>query len=349
MIKYLGSKRELIPALSAIADFLAPETALDMFTGTTRVAQTFKKMGIATAANDIATYSKVLSDCYIVTDRREIDQKILGEILADLEATPGEEGYFTETFCQKARFFQAKNGVRIEAIRNRIEKEFRDDPLYPILLTALLEGADRVDSTVGLQMAFLKNWAKRSHNDLELRAPVLLDGTGKTYHKDANELVAEIPEYDLVYLDPPYNQHRYFTNYHIWETLMRWDQPETYGVAQKRIDSRSEETKSSYNFKREMPKVFFELLAKISAKNLVISYNNESWLQVEEIESALRERYPQVEILEFDYRRYVGAKIGIHNSVGKKVGTVSHLRNKEYVFVASADKELAALGEVFSL
>ena len=52
---------------------------------------------------------------------------------------------------------------------------------------------------------------------------------------------------DLMYLDPPYNQHRYFTNYHIWETLVRWDAPEHYGIACKRIDSRDDATKSVFN------------------------------------------------------------------------------------------------------
>ena len=61
---------------------------------------------------------------------------------------------------------------------------------------------------------------------------------------DAIALAPELDGVDCAYLDPPYNQHSYFANYHVWETLMRWDAPETYGVACKRIDCRS--TKSAF-------------------------------------------------------------------------------------------------------
>lgn len=198
MIKYLGSKRTLVPALAQVADLSGARTALDAFTGTTRVAQAFKALGIDTTANDVASYSRVLADCYIATDKRQINDRELRALLCDLQATPGEPGYFTETFCEKSRFFQPKNGARIDAIRNRIEAEFATDPRYPILLTSLMEAADRVDSTTGLQMAYLKQWAPRAYNDLELRMPELLEGTGTTYQRDTNALIADpaTPRFD---------------------------------------------------------------------------------------------------------------------------------------------------------
>lgn len=74
-------------------------------------------------------------------------------------------------------------------------------------------------------------------------------------------LVDELGRTDLMYLDPPYNQHRYFANYHIWETLVRWDDPAAYGVARKRSDCREEATKSVFNRKREMPRAFARILS----------------------------------------------------------------------------------------
>lgn len=335
MIKYLGSKRTLVPALSQVAALSEPETALDMFTGTTRVAQAFKSLGIKTTANDIASYSRVLSDCYIATDKREVDENYLTELLRDLQETPGKPGYFTETFCEKSRFFQPKNGAKIDAIRERIETEFAADKLYPILLTSLLEAADRVDSTTGLQMAYLKKWAPRAYNDLELRVPTLLEGPGQTLQCDANDLAAnpDTPHYGLVYLDPPYNQHRYFTNYHIWETLVRWDKPEAYGVAQKRLDAKDDCTHSAYNRKREMPQALQKLITEVRTDTLVLSYNNESWIDFETLFAAVAAEFADCVALAFDFKRYVGAQIGIHNPDGLKVGKVTHLRNLEYIFV----------------
>lgn len=350
MIKYLGSKRTLIPVLGAMAASIETKTAVDLFTGTTRVAREFKRLGMEVTCNDIATYSEIFGQCYISTDSREVDLTELEETLKYLEGLPGKPGYFTETFCEQARFFQPKNGARIDAIRDELENQFRGSPLYPILLTSLILAADRVDSTTGLQMAYLKSWAPRAHNDLELRIPDLLPGAGRTLRSDASEAAAQLPRTDLMYLDPPYNQHRYFTNYHIWETLVRWDRPEAYGVAQKRVDARDEANKSVFNKKRHMRPAFEKLLTKVNAQVVFVSYNDESWISPDDMDLALRKAgFPTVERVGFDFPRYVGAKIGIYNPRGERVGKVSHVRNKEYVFVGGpAAKVEAAIEEAMS-
>ena len=344
MIKYLGSKRTLVPVLGAMATAVEASTAVDLFTGTTRVAQEFKRRGLIVTASDIATYSEVLSNCYIATDAATVDLDEVREVLALLSALPGRPGYVTRTFCEESRFFQPKNGARVDAIRDVLESDFRDSPLFPILLTSLMLAADRVDSTAGLQMAYLKDWAPRAHRDLELRVPDLLPGAGLTVRGDAREVVAALPPTELMYLDPPYNQHRYFTNYHVWETLVRWDRPEPYGVARKRIDSRDDAMKSVFNRKRQMPAAFGELLGAARAETVIVSYNDESWITPEQMMRALRDGgHDEVRLLAFDAKRYVGAQIGIHNPAGAKVGEVSHLRNTEYVFVAGdADRVEAA-------
>jgi adenine-specific DNA-methyltransferase len=345
VIKYLGSKRSLVPVLGDIAERVGARTAVDLFTGTTRVAQEFKRRGLLVTAADVATYSQVLSDCYIATDATAVDPQELDNELKRLAALPGRPGWFTRTYCEEARFFQPKNGARVDAIRDVLEAEHRGTPLFPVLLTSLMLAADRVDSTTGLQMAYLKEWAPRSHQDLELRAPDLLPGPGSTLAGDATETVDALPRADLIYLDPPYNQHRYFTNYHIWETLVRWDRPEVYGVARKRVDARDASTKSVFNNKRLMPAALTDLLRRVRAEVVVVSYNDESWVTPEQITQALREGgHEDVQVLAFDSKRYVGAQIGIFNPSGRKVGQVSRLRNTEYVFVAGpAEKVRAAV------
>ena len=225
MIKYLGSKRRLVPVLGALQAASGATSALDLFTGTTRVAQEWKRRGVHVWAVDLARYAEILGRCYIETDADAIDTVELDDALSHLQHLPGEDGYVTATFSQAARYFQVHNGRRIDAIRSEIDKHFADHRLAPILLTSLLEAADRVDSTTGLQMAYLKQWSPRSHQDLVLRRPVLLAGGGRCLRDDATSAVATLPEVDLAYLDPPYNQHRYFTNYHVWETLVAWDAP----------------------------------------------------------------------------------------------------------------------------
>ena len=137
MIKYLGSKRRLAPVLADLAVAAGASTAVDLFTGTTRVAQAWKQQGITVTASDLADYSLVLAQCFIATDSAQIDHDELRRILAQLDRVPGRDGYVTETFCRQSRFFQEHNGRRIDAIRDAIE-DYRGTAWYPILLTSLL-------------------------------------------------------------------------------------------------------------------------------------------------------------------------------------------------------------------
>jgi adenine-specific DNA-methyltransferase len=346
VIKYIGSKRRLVPVLGDMLGSSGAETVLDLFTGTTRVAQEFKRRGAHVTTVDTARYSEIFSQCHIQTDASLVNKDDLREALQYLNSLPGKPGYFTDTFCIKSRYFQPFNGERVDAIRDCIEAEFKNSDLFPILLTSLIDAADRVDSTTGLQMAYVKTWAPRSFNALELRQPELFVGPGKAIRGDATQAVKSLGEFDLAYLDPPYNQHRYFTNYHIWETLVAWDAPEHYGVACKRIDSRDAETKSVFNRKREMPIALRELIQSVQARVVVLSYNDESWATRDElIEWCSCHGY--VEFLAFDSKRYVGAQIGIYNPSGEKVGEVARLRNLEYVVIAGPEDEVKKIASPY--
>jgi len=337
MIKYLGSKRRLVPALAVLADASGAGTALDLFCGTTRVSQAFKARGIRTTAVDSARFAHVLARCYVATDP-DADPEFTAALAAavdELNALPGRAGYVTQTFCVEARFFRPENGTRIDAVRDAIEERYAGTPLWPVLLTSLLEAADRVDSTTGLQMAYLKQWAPRAARPLTLRVPDLLTGPGRALQGDARALAGspELGHVDLAYLDPPYNQHRYDANYHVWETLVAWDAPDHYGIACKRAELRDPVTRSAFNGRRTMPLALADVVSRLDADVLALSYNNESWLSFAELHELFSAR-GHVEVLAFDSARYVGARIGIHDPAGRKVGRVSHVRNTEYVVLA---------------
>ena len=310
-------------------------TVLDLFAGTTRVAQGLKTAGFVVTANDLASYSEVLARAYIATDASRIGHATLAERLAHLDALPGVRGYVTRTFCEEARYFQPVNGARIDAIRAGIDAIATSPTERAILLTALLEAADRVDSTTGLQMAYLKQWAARSHRPLALRMPVLIAGTGEVRREDARSCVQRAEEFDVAYLDPPYNQHSYYSNYHIWETLVRGDAPGTYGVARKREDCRT--TKSPFNQRPHAWAALREVVLGVRARHLVLSFSNEGFFTDVAIRALLAERFEEVAVVPVDSPRYVGARIGIHNPKGERVGRVSHVRNTELLFLAGPD------------
>ena len=342
MIKYLGSKRRLVPVLARICEASRAGTALDLFTGTTRVAQAFKAQGVHVTAVDSARYAHAFARTYVETDAAAVHAGSLQKAVDHLNALPGTDGYVTETFSRQARFFQRHNANRIDAARDALESQYAGSPLFPILLTSLIEAADRVDSTTGVQMAYVKQWAARSYNAMELRVPELLAGPGRAIHGDAASLTlgrrpgiagASLGSFDLVYLDPPYNQHRYFTNYHVWETLVAWDAPEAYGVARKRVDARDPSTHSVFNSKRTMPAALASVVRSLDCELLVLSYNDESWLSLEELEAICGVR-GSVATVAFDSARYVGARIGIFDPSGRKVGRVGHLSNRELLVIA---------------
>ncbi len=338
MIKYIGSKRRLVPVLARICEASGARSALDLFTGTTRVAQAFKAQGVHLTAVDSARYAYAFARTYIEADAATTDSGALTAAITHLNSLPGREGYVTEMFSRQARFFQAHNAMRIDAARDAIDSEYAGSPLFPLLLTSLIEAADRVDSTTGVQMAYVKEWAPRSYNPLELRVPELLAGGGRAIRGDAVELVhgSSLGHVDLAYLDPPYNQHRYFTNYHVWETLVAWDAPESYGVARKRVDCA-----------RPVDEIRLQLEADdarrarlggrrrwtaICWSSPTTTSPGSSWRSSRSMCGAGGRR--DVATLAFDSTRYVGARIGIFDPSGRKVGRVSHLSNQELLVIA---------------
>jgi adenine-specific DNA-methyltransferase len=333
MIKYIGSKRLLVDRIAALIGLLpGVRSVLDLFSGTARVGHALKQRGYSVTANDHTSYAYRLALCYVQADRGLWHEQAQA-LLAELGRLPPKPGYFTETFCVASRYFQPRNGARIDAMRDAIAQMALPLELEAILLVSLMEAADRVDSTVGLQMAYLKSWAARASNTLELRMPALLDGTGTALCLDALEC-ARLGEHDVVYLDPPYNQHKYMNNYHVWETLVRWDKPEVYGVACKRVDCR--DYASPFNSKRRIGAALAAVVETLRARYLLVSFNDEGYLSEHELRELLAAR-GTVQVLSLPFKRYVGAQIGIYNPSGVKTGKVSHLRNRELLFLVDCE------------
>ena len=323
MIKYLGSKRTLLSEIMSTVQSLTPAgTVLDLFSGTSRVSQALRSRGYQVFAND--------HNAYVEGDMARHGAHAQ-TLIAELNRLPGEPGYFTNTFCERSRFFQPRNGARVDAIREEIARKGLDPVLEAVLLTSLLEAADRVDSTVGVQMAYLKQWSPRSFNSLVLLMPDLPKGVRAGRATQLDAYAAAPIEADVAYLDPPYNQHKYLGNYHIWESLVLWDKPEVYGIACKRVDCRTR--KSEFNSKLASRAALVAVIDRIVAPHIIVSFNDEGFITREEMLGILRPL--DVRILEFPRKRYIGAKIGVYSPQGEKVGEAGRTDNIEYLFVAT--------------
>jgi adenine-specific DNA-methyltransferase len=337
MLKYIGSKRALAGWIGDAIDALpGVRTVCDLFSGSSRVGRELKRRGYAVHSNDALSFASVLARGLVQADDGRTAARAR-RLVAELARTPPAPGWFTRDYCERARYFRPENGARIEAVRARIAELALGPELEAVCLTALLLAADRVDSTVGVQMAYLKRWAPRAHPDLALEAPPLLPrarhGKARVTCRDALALAPRVRT-DCAYLDPPYNQHSYLGNYHVWETLVRWDAPATYGVANKRVDCR--ERKSPFNRKREAALALERLVARLDVSYLVVSFSDEGFLSRADLERILGPR-GELAVLTRPHERYVGARIGIHDPRGRRVGEPGHRSNTEQLFVVARE------------
>jgi adenine-specific DNA-methyltransferase len=307
------------------------------------VGHALKRAGFRVLANDYTAYAHALATCYVQADVEDWRHEATS-LISELQDTPPVAGYVTRVFCEESRFFTPENGAKIDAIRAEIARRQLPPELEAIALVSLMEAADRVDSTTGVQMAYLKKWAPRAANPLTLRLPAILPratgGKGEAHMLDATE-AATLLSGEIAYLDPPYNQHSYLGNYHIWETLVRWDAPPAYGVARKREDTR--ERASVFNSKPGHAGAMKRVIDAVDAQVLIVSFSNEGYLQRDDLVEMLAGR-GEVLVLEHDFKRYVGAQIGVFNPQGERVGEVSHLRNTEFIFVVGSVDVLARIG-----
>ena len=126
MIKYLGSKRALAGAIAAGASELGVRSAADLFAGTTRVGQALRTAGIEVLSNDTAAYSEAFGQAYVAAGAN-VDRARIRRLLRHLHALPPVDGYVTETFCRRSRYFMPENGMRIDAVRDEIGNAIGDE------------------------------------------------------------------------------------------------------------------------------------------------------------------------------------------------------------------------------
>lgn len=219
----------------------------------------------------------------------------LRRVLAYLENLPPVAGPFFETYCEGGsagrNYFSRENGQRCEAIRNQIETwrvaGWLTDPEYHLLVACVIETMDHLANTASVYGAYLKQVKKTARQPLVLRLPrlILSPGPHRASQDDGNALIAALASearHDVLYLDPPYNHRQYHANYHMLETIARWD----LGAFEPRGKTGlrpAEPQRSRFCSRREVKAAFAELLAKANFRHVLVSYNNEGLLSEEDL------------------------------------------------------------------
>ncbi len=307
-LNYIGSKYRLLEFISqAIVETVGDTTALtlaELFAGTGIVARYFKGKVHRLMVNDVEGYSYVLNRNYIGNHTPFEYQTLLNE----LNELVGVEGRIYQYYClgsgQGRQYFSDENGKKIDAMRQKIEQDFRNDQdLYYFLLASLLESADRVANVASVYGAFLKNLKKSAQKPLILKpAPFeITKNSHEIYQQNANELIRQISG-DILYLDPPYNNRQYGVNYHLLNTIASYDDFIPKGKTGLR-----EYGRSSYCQKNKVAVVFEDLIAQAKFKYIFLSYNNEGLMSVAEVE-AIMSKYGRYSLRKRDYQRFKADK-----------------------------------------
>ncbi|MFZ8848565.1 MAG: DNA adenine methylase [Minisyncoccia bacterium] len=320
-IKYIGSKEKIIPYILKLVYKLNPRVVFDGFSGTTRVSQAFAKMGWIVISNDLAIWSKVFANCYLLNKKpKEYYQKIL-DYLNNLE---GKYGWFSKHYGGypnevAKKPWQVHNTMKLDAIREEIDKITNDEIEKSVLLTSLILALDKVDNTIGHFSSYLRNWSKRSFNVMKLEVPnfIITDKEHKVYNDDIFKIL-DIVEADVAYYDPPYgsannkmppSRVRYQAYYHIWTTIIKNDKPKLFGKALRRLDSSDKIAYSPFeDFRQEnVLKAIENLIKKTKAEYIVFSYSNNGRVKIKDLIELFSDYCSILEIQKIDYKRNVMA------------------------------------------
>lgn len=332
-MNYIGSKLKLSSFIkdtvySVVGNDLSNQVFCDIFAGTGIVGRNFKQEVKKIISNDFEYYSFVLNRNYI-GNHSEISEK--GRFIEKLNIIEPKEGFVYKNYCRggngERQYFSDSNGKKIDAIRAEIEqwkekKEINND-LYYFLLASLLESADKVANTASVYGAYLKQLKKTAQKDLILKSAEfeLNNNEHEVYNIDSNELIKQI-EGDILYLDPPYNARQYGANYHLLNTIAKYDIFIPKGKTGLRDYNRSK-----YCGANSVKTEFEELIKKANFKYIFLSYNNEGLMSVEDVKKIMS-KYGIYDLASTSYQRFRADKEENRNHIANKTEEYLHILEK---------------------
>ena len=365
-MRFIGNKTNLLNDISKVIKDNCDGTEkvfCDIFSGTASVSRFFKNK-YTIISNDLLYSSYILQMGTIEnTDTPTFDKirKVLNieDVFDYLENTDISkenfnkfiyENYSPNDNCERM-YLTPENALRIDFIRNKIEnwknKELITINEYYYLLASLIEGVPYVSNITGTYGAYLKQWDKRAFKKFELIRLNVIDNksNNKCYNRNANELIKEIKG-DILYLDPPYNERQYLPNYHLLETIARYDNPEIKGKTGIR---KYETEKSNYCIKNKVYNELKELIKKANFKHIIVSYNQDGLLSEDEIKSILidcgnEDTYKLYKIPYKQYQNKLTKKLDIHYEYLFYISKIKE-HKKEDVYINIPIHSLAMVNE----
>jgi adenine-specific DNA-methyltransferase len=315
---------------NVVGNKLDDKVFCDIFAGTGIVGRTFKPKVKKVISNDLEHYSFVLNKNYIenhepISNKNELIEELNNLALRD-------DGFIYNNYCMGSgsdrQYFKDTNGKKIDTIRIKI-KEWKEtnkinNKSYYFLLASLLESADKVANTASVYGAFLKHIKKSADQDLILKPAdfIINDNEHEVFNQDSNELIKNISG-DILYLDPPYNHRQYGANYHMLNTITKYD-----NFIPKGKTGMPQYNRSKYCSKRDIESSFEELIKNANFKYIFLSYNNEG-LMSEETTRNIMEKYGKYNLCKKEYQRFKADKTQNRNHKANSTYEYLHVLEKD--------------------
>ena len=336
IITYIGNKRSLLTFILKGIEIVRQKlrkdklNLFDVFCGSGIVSRYFKQYADTLLVNDLERYTKVINECYLA-NASEVDftkiKKIHHKLTTALSSNPLETGVVTEFYAPKNDdniqpgervFYTRRNAMYIDTMRKFIDDVDPKDQRF--FLAPLLVKASIHSNTSGVFKGFYKNRETgigqfggsnedallRIKGNIELPLPIFSNFDCQTivYNGDSNEIIKTAPEVDLAYLDPPYNQHPYGSNYFMLNLILENKVPESVS----KISGIPENwNRSLYNKRQLAYKALADLVSNIKAKFVLISFNSEGFIPLDAMRNML-EGIGNVSVLETSYNTFRGCR-----------------------------------------
>lgn len=342
IITYIGNKRSLLPFISESISHVKREiskekiSCLDMFAGSGVVSRMMKSHSSILMSNDLETYSRVSSECYL-TNKCDLSFSDLDSILRDLKIKIDEcpiEGFISEMYSPRDEsniteedrvFYSRRNAVYIDTARHHIGELPTNIQKY--FLAPLISLASVHANTSGVFKGFYKSKngigqfggsgrdaLQRILSPIELCLPVLSNYTCEyhVFQQDSNQLSRDLSDthLDLVYLDPPYNQHPYGSNYFMLNLICDYIRPSDVSKVSGIPKSWN---RSDYNKKKLASFALFDLIDQINSKYVLVSYNSEGFISKDEFIDVLS-KMGNVTKMETRYNTFRGCRNLVNRS-----------------------------------
>ncbi len=344
IITYLGNKRSLLDFIGTALDIVKRElnqeklSMFDVFSGSGIVSRYFKQHANFLIANDLETYSNIINTCYLsnTSDRKNLNLEInYQEIVRNLETAEKAHSWETgiisthyapkdDTNIEKGErvFYTTRNAHYLDTARKLISELPID--LQSFFIAPLLSLASVHTNTSGVFKGFYKNTdtglgqfggkgknaLSRITANMELPFPLFSNFDCETVitQGDANTIIETVPKVDIAYIDPPYNQHPYGSNYFMLNIIANNKMSDKIS----NISGISTDwNRSAYNYTKTAANSLEDLVSRIKAKYVLISFNSEGIISLEDMKTIL-EKYGKLSIFESHYNTFRGSR-NLHN------------------------------------